>query len=188
MGVGREGNLHRRTHRHGRRGRGRALLGLSCARHQRRQHRDYQSHLRATDTIELRQCPKPTYVQQLRSRADLLASLQIRCEHGREDSHCPEGKDSAPKAWASWKTRSNAWASWKTTPPRAGTSCTPKPCGGTGWPPSRGHAEAQYDGTEWLPNRGLAVAQFNLGQAYQDGKGVLKDDAEAARWFRLAAE
>ena len=43
---------------------------------------------------------------------------------------------------------------------------------------------------EWRPlaEHGDAVAQFNLGLMYQDGLGVLQDDAEAARWYRLAAE
>ena len=33
-----------------------------------------------------------------------------------------------------------------------------------------------------------ALAQFNLGVSYAAGRGVLKDEAEAARWYRLAAE
>ena len=37
-------------------------------------------------------------------------------------------------------------------------------------------------------NRGIAVAQFNLGGMYQDGEGVAQDDAEAAKWYRKAAE
>ena len=36
--------------------------------------------------------------------------------------------------------------------------------------------------------QGNAVAQFNLGVMYANGQGVPKDDAEAARWYRLAAE
>ena len=36
--------------------------------------------------------------------------------------------------------------------------------------------------------QGDPEAQFNLGDMYREGRGVLKDDAEAARWFRLAAE
>jgi TPR repeat protein len=35
---------------------------------------------------------------------------------------------------------------------------------------------------------GDAEAQFNLGTVYADGEGVPQDDAEAARWFRLAAD
>ena len=36
--------------------------------------------------------------------------------------------------------------------------------------------------------QGDPSAQFKLGVMYDKGEGVLKDDAEAARWFRLAAE
>ena len=35
---------------------------------------------------------------------------------------------------------------------------------------------------------GVAEAQFNLGVMYAEGRGVPQDDAEAARWYRLAAE
>ena len=35
---------------------------------------------------------------------------------------------------------------------------------------------------------GQANAQLNLGAAYTNGRGVLKDDAEAVKWYRLAAE
>ena len=31
-------------------------------------------------------------------------------------------------------------------------------------------------------------AQYNLGVHYANGEGVLQDDAEAVRWYRLAAE
>ena len=33
-----------------------------------------------------------------------------------------------------------------------------------------------------------AEAQHNLGVMYHNGQGVPKDYAEAARWYRLAAE
>ena len=36
--------------------------------------------------------------------------------------------------------------------------------------------------------QGDVDAQFNLGFMYVEGQGVLQDDAEAARWLRLAAE
>jgi TPR repeat protein len=36
--------------------------------------------------------------------------------------------------------------------------------------------------------QGFAVAQFNLGVMYSDGQGVPQNDAEAVRWYRLAAE
>jgi TPR repeat protein len=43
---------------------------------------------------------------------------------------------------------------------------------------------------EFLPlaDRGNVIAQYNLGNMYSDGQGVPKDDAEAARWYRLAAD
>lgn len=36
--------------------------------------------------------------------------------------------------------------------------------------------------------QGNARAQYNLGLMYQDGYGVVEDDAEAVKWFRKAAE
>ena len=36
--------------------------------------------------------------------------------------------------------------------------------------------------------RGDAEAQFNLGVRYGSGVGVSQDDAEAVRWYRLAAD
>ena len=43
---------------------------------------------------------------------------------------------------------------------------------------------------EWKPlaDQGLAGAQFNLGIMYANGRGVVEDDAEAVRWYRLAAD
>ena len=35
---------------------------------------------------------------------------------------------------------------------------------------------------------GVAGAQYFLGNMYFDGEGVPEDDAEAARWYRLAAD
>ena len=35
---------------------------------------------------------------------------------------------------------------------------------------------------------GDADSQFSLGVSYANGEGVRQDDAEAARWYRLAAE
>ena len=37
-------------------------------------------------------------------------------------------------------------------------------------------------------NRENADAQYNLGRKYANGEGVPQDDAEAVRWYRLAAE
>ena len=36
--------------------------------------------------------------------------------------------------------------------------------------------------------QGEASAQYNVGLYYDIGKGVLQNDAEAARWYKLAAE
>ena len=36
--------------------------------------------------------------------------------------------------------------------------------------------------------QGDAVAQFNLGVSYANGDGVPENDAEAVRWYRMAAE
>ena len=38
------------------------------------------------------------------------------------------------------------------------------------------------------PRQGHASAQFNLGVMHAAGEGVLKDEAEAVRWYRLAAD
>ena len=39
-----------------------------------------------------------------------------------------------------------------------------------------------------LAQEGNAASQFNLGWMYDNGEGVPRDDAEAIRWFRLAAD
>jgi TPR repeat protein len=36
--------------------------------------------------------------------------------------------------------------------------------------------------------RGIASSQFTLGWHYQSGKEVIQDDAEAAKWYVMAAE
>ena len=43
---------------------------------------------------------------------------------------------------------------------------------------------------EWKPlaDQGDAGAQYSLGVMYANGEGVVEDDAEAARWYRLAAD
>jgi TPR repeat protein len=38
-----------------------------------------------------------------------------------------------------------------------------------------------------LAEQGDANAQYNLGVSYANGLGVPEDDAEAVRWYRLAA-
>ena len=42
--------------------------------------------------------------------------------------------------------------------------------------------------TRRLAEQGDADAQFNLGVMYANGEGVLKDEAEAVRWYRLSAD
>ena len=39
-----------------------------------------------------------------------------------------------------------------------------------------------------LAEQGLAAAQYNLGVIYDKGQGVPEDNAEALKWYRLAAE
>ena len=43
---------------------------------------------------------------------------------------------------------------------------------------------------EWelLAKEGVSEAQYNLGLIYSIGKEVLKDEKEAVKWFKLAAE
>ena len=44
--------------------------------------------------------------------------------------------------------------------------------------------------SEWKPlaEQGNAEAQYNLGVMYDNGFGVIEDDREAVKWFRLSAE
>ena len=39
-----------------------------------------------------------------------------------------------------------------------------------------------------IEQQGNASGQYNLGVMYADGRGVARDDAEAVRWYRRAAE
>ena len=43
---------------------------------------------------------------------------------------------------------------------------------------------------EWLPlaESGDPSAQFNIGLIYEAGQGVPQNDAEAVKWYRLAAD
>jgi len=36
--------------------------------------------------------------------------------------------------------------------------------------------------------QGYANAQINLGNMYHDGRGVMRDDVAAVKWYRLAAK
>ena len=48
-----------------------------------------------------------------------------------------------------------------------------------------GVAKAEF---EALAKQGMAAAQTNLGLMYSKGYGVPRDESEAVRWYRLAAE
>ena len=48
----------------------------------------------------------------------------------------------------------------------------PRPCAGSGGPQIRGYA----------------VAQHNLGNLYQNARGVTQSYVDAVRWYRLAAD
>ena len=49
-------------------------------------------------------------------------------------------------------------------------------------------ASELVDSLKAVAEHGDATAQFNLGYMYATGEGVPKNDAEAARWYRMAAE
>jgi hypothetical protein len=54
------------------------------------------------------------------------------------------------------------------------------------------HSRHDYATALWLfrplADQGSAMAQFFLGAMYYEGQGVPQSDAEAAKWFRKAAE
>ena len=58
------------------------------------------------------------------------------------------------------------------------------PCGRTG---QRPRAE-QFVGYAVRPNRGTPAARIISGSCTAPGRGVSRDDAEAIRWYRRAAE
>ena len=45
-----------------------------------------------------------------------------------------------------------------------------------------------FEDTLRLAEEGYSYAQYNLGVMYANGEGVPEDDAEALKWFRLAAD
>ena len=49
-------------------------------------------------------------------------------------------------------------------------------------------AQDDLDTVRQAAEQGDARAQFNLGIMYDNGEGVLKDEAEAVKWCRLAAK
>ena len=54
--------------------------------------------------------------------------------------------------------------------------------------PGKTRDEIEFEKTLDKAERGFANSQFNLGVLYEQGKGVSKSDAEALKWYRLAAE
>jgi len=44
-----------------------------------------------------------------------------------------------------------------------------------------------FESSEFFASTGIPESQFNLGCCYRDGIGVAKNPAEAAKWFRKAA-
>jgi TPR repeat protein len=70
-------------------------------------------------------------------------------------------------------------------------------CGATVWAVDLDKGLAPYNAgdfatalTEWKPlvEQGNAAAQYNLALMYDEGEGVIEDDREAVKWYRLAAE
>ena len=49
-------------------------------------------------------------------------------------------------------------------------------------------AQDDLDTVRQAADQGDADAQYNLGLMYANGEGVPEDDAEAVRWYRLAAD
>jgi len=47
---------------------------------------------------------------------------------------------------------------------------------------------SSFKNQKLLAEQGDAEAQLNLGDMYSDGEGIAKDDREAVKWYRLAAE
>ena len=52
----------------------------------------------------------------------------------------------------------------------------------------RADAGKSFQETKIKAEKGDAEAQYNLGKMYHDGKDVAKDDVEAVKWFRKAAD
>jgi TPR repeat protein len=52
----------------------------------------------------------------------------------------------------------------------------------------RGDYDAALAELQPLAERGNAEAQYNLANLYRDGRGVPRDDQQAADWYRRAAE
>ncbi len=53
---------------------------------------------------------------------------------------------------------------------------------------NKGDFKTAFNEIKPLAEQGNARAQYNLALMYANGKGVLKDDKEAIKWFTKAAE
>jgi TPR repeat protein len=49
-------------------------------------------------------------------------------------------------------------------------------------------ATPQFEATKAKAEKGNAQAQYNLGNCYLVGQGVVKDEVEAVKWYRIAAD
>ena len=49
-------------------------------------------------------------------------------------------------------------------------------------------AQSDFEATKARAEAGDATSQHNLGVMYENGTGVVQNDQEAVRWYRLAAE
>ena len=45
-----------------------------------------------------------------------------------------------------------------------------------------------FDEWKLLAEQGIAEAQYNLALMYSRGEGISRDDKEAVKWYRRAAE
>jgi TPR repeat protein len=54
--------------------------------------------------------------------------------------------------------------------------------------PAVGFSQTGFEITKSLAEQGNAPAQYNLGVIYANGRGVPQNDADAVKWYRLAAE
>lgn len=73
------------------------------------------------------------------------------------------------------------WMSCSTSQPRVAAQ------EGKAQKPGPQASVSSVQGLRSLAEQGNVEAQFNLGQAYDRGRGVPKDYVEALRWYRLAA-
>ena len=53
---------------------------------------------------------------------------------------------------------------------------------------SGAYGQSEFDEAKLLAEQGNAEAQLNLGIRYANGEGVIEDDAEAVKLYRLAAK